>query len=79
MPVRLLMKDQFRSDLRIGRVKAPVLILHGDGDDIIPIAYGERLFAMVPGEKRMVRYAGGYHVDLDRFGGDDAALKFLGA
>jgi fermentation-respiration switch protein FrsA (DUF1100 family) len=77
IPVRLLMKDQFRSDLRIGQVKAPVLILHGDGDDIIPIRYGERLLAMVPGEKRMVRYAGGYHMDLDRFGATDEALKFL--
>jgi fermentation-respiration switch protein FrsA (DUF1100 family) len=36
LPVRLLMKDQFRSDLRIKNVQAPVLILHGDGDDIIP-------------------------------------------
>ena len=79
MPVRLLMKDQFRSDLRIGQVKAPVLILHGDGDDIIPIRYGERLLAMAPGEKHMVRYAGGYHMDLDRFGATDEALKFLGA
>ena len=77
LPVRLLMKDQFRSEERIRHVKAPVLILHGDGDDIIPIRYGERLLAMVPGEKRLVRYAGGYHMDLDRFGAADEALKFL--
>ena len=77
LPVRLLMKDQFRSDQRIARVKAPVLILHGEADDIIPIAYGERLLAMIPGEKRLVRFAGGYHVDLDRLGGADEALKFL--
>ncbi len=78
LPVRLLMKDQFRSDERIKNVKAPVLILHGDRDDIIPIRYGERLLAMVPGEKRLVRFAGGYHGDLDRLGGADEALKFLG-
>jgi len=78
LPVRLLMKDQFRSDLRIKNVQAPVLILHGDGDDIIPMRYGERLLALVPGEKRMVRFAGGYHVDLDRLGAADEALKFLG-
>ncbi len=79
LPVRLLMKDQFRSDLRIKNVQAPVLILHGDGDDIIPMRYGERLLAMVPGEKRMVRFAGGYHGDLDRLGAADEALKFLDA
>jgi uncharacterized protein len=29
VPVRLLMKDQFRSDQRIARVTAPILIMHG--------------------------------------------------
>ena len=45
---------------------------------VIPIAYGERLFAMIPGEKRLVRFPGGYHGGLDGLGGADAALKFLG-
>jgi fermentation-respiration switch protein FrsA (DUF1100 family) len=77
LPVRLLMKDQFRSDERIKRVTAPVLILHGEADTIIPISYGERLLAMIPGKKQMVRFKDGWHVDLDRHGGADAALKFL--
>ena len=77
LPVRFLMKDQFRSDERIARVKVPVLILHGEADQVIPIAYGERLYAMIPGEKRLVRFPGGYHGGLDGLGGADAALKFL--
>jgi fermentation-respiration switch protein FrsA (DUF1100 family) len=78
LPVRYLMKDQFRSDLRITNVKVPVLIMHGDADRIIPIRYGERLYAMIPGEKRMARFPGGHHVALDGLGGADTALKFLG-
>jgi fermentation-respiration switch protein FrsA (DUF1100 family) len=77
MPVRYLMRDTFRSDLRIAQVQAPVLILHGDADAVVPIVYGERLLAMIPGRKQMVRFAGGAHVDLDRHGAMDAALKFL--
>ena len=77
LPVRFLMKDQFRSDERIKRVTAPVLILHGEADTVIPIAYGERLLAMIPGKKQMVRFKDGYHVDLDRLGAADEALKFL--
>ena len=77
LPVRLLMKDQFRSDQRIARVTVPVLIMHGENDPVIPIAYGERLYAMIQGPKRFVRFPGGFHVDLDRLGGTDAALKFL--
>ncbi len=77
LPVRLLMKDQFRSDLRIGNVKAPVLILHGERDSVVPIRFGERLFEMVPGEKKFARFAGGEHYDLDRHGGLKAAAEFL--
>jgi fermentation-respiration switch protein FrsA (DUF1100 family) len=79
LPVRLLMKDQFRSDERIRHVTAPVLILHGEADDIVPIRYAEKLFALIPGEKRFLRFPEGYHVDLDRFGAADEAIKFLRA
>ena len=71
------MRDTFRSDLRIAQVKSPVLILHGEADLVVPILYGERLLAMIIGKKQMVRFAGGAHVDLDRHGAIDAALKFL--
>ncbi len=37
-PVRWLMRDQFRSDQRIARVTAPLLIMHGARDPTIPIA-----------------------------------------
>jgi fermentation-respiration switch protein FrsA (DUF1100 family) len=77
LPVRFLMKDQFRSDLRITHVTAPVLIMHGDADGIIPIGYGQRLFALIPGKKRMVRFPGGGHNDLDAFGAFGVAMKFI--
>jgi uncharacterized protein len=77
LPVRFLMRDQFRSDLRIVQVKAPVLILHGEADGIIPIVYGERLLALAPGKKQLIRFPKGSHNDLDDFGAMDAVLKFL--
>lgn len=79
LPVRLLMKDHFRSDLRIKSVKAPILILHGERDGVVPIAFGERLFAMIEGEKKFVRFKAGQHYDLDRHGGLEAVLEFLAA
>ncbi len=53
VPVRWLMKDQFRSDLRIGKVTVPVLIVHGDRDTVIPIQSGERLYALIKAPKRV--------------------------
>jgi fermentation-respiration switch protein FrsA (DUF1100 family) len=64
-PVRLLMKDQYRSDLRIGKVTAPVLVLHGDRDTLVPFAMGERLYALVNAPKRFVRFPGLGHNELD--------------
>jgi fermentation-respiration switch protein FrsA (DUF1100 family) len=78
-PVRWFMKDTFRSDLRIVRVSAPVLVLHGERDSIIPISFGERLFALAREPKRMVRFPDGEHVDLDGHGAPQAVKEFLAA
>jgi uncharacterized protein len=77
VPVRPLMKDQFRSDLRVGRVTAPVLVMHGARDRVIPIAFGERLYALIRSPKRFVRFAEGGHVDLDDFGALAAVRDFI--
>lgn len=44
LPVGLLMKDQFRSRDHIAAVRAPILILHGEADRVIPQGFGRRLF-----------------------------------
>jgi uncharacterized protein len=77
LPVRLLMQDQFRSDQRIGRITAPVLVMHGDRDATVPMSYGERLFAMIKAPKQFVRFTGGGHSDLDSFGALGAVRDFL--
>jgi fermentation-respiration switch protein FrsA (DUF1100 family) len=77
VPVRWLMKDQFRSDLRIAAIAAPLLVLHGARDPIVPIEYGERLFGLAREPKRFVRFAQGEHEDLDRFGALATVKTFL--
>ena len=77
LPVRLLMKDQFRSDLRIGKVKAPVMIMHGVNDRVVPYAMGEQLFELANKPKHFVRFLDGGHEDLDDNGGLDAVARFL--
>jgi uncharacterized protein len=78
VPVRLLMKDQFRSDLRIGKVTAPMLVLHGDQDNVVPFALGERLYGLINAPKRFVAFPGAGHNDLGAHGAVEAAKKFLG-
>ena len=77
MPVRLLMKDQYRSDERIGKITAPVLILHGVRDHIVPFAMGERMFELTIAPKHIVRFLDGDHEDLDANGALLAVTRFL--
>jgi fermentation-respiration switch protein FrsA (DUF1100 family) len=77
VPVRWLMLDQFRSDLRIDAVRVPLLIMHGDQDWVIPIFLGERLFKLAHEPKRFVRFSGGGHDDLDDFGATAVAQRFI--
>jgi uncharacterized protein len=77
VPVRLLMRDQFRSDQRIARVPVPLLIMHGDRDPVIPITAGERLFALAHAPKQFIHFAGGGHDNLDNYGAIEAARRFI--
>ncbi|MCC6886949.1 MAG: alpha/beta fold hydrolase [Hyphomicrobiales bacterium] len=77
LPVRWLMKDQFRSDLRVVKVTVPILILHGDRDPVVPIASGRRLYELITAPKRFVRIAGGGHEDLGSHGVVDIARQFM--
>jgi uncharacterized protein len=77
VPVRWLMKDQFRSEQWIGAVHVPLLVMHGALDDVIPIRFGERLFALANEPKRFIRYDKAGHNDLDAYGSGAAARRFI--
>lgn len=77
LPVRLLMRDQFRSDLWIGKLRMPLLVVHGDRDAVIPIESGRSLFQAAPEPKSFVTIPGGGHDDLTARGVYDQAWRFL--
>jgi fermentation-respiration switch protein FrsA (DUF1100 family) len=76
-PVRLLMRDHFYSDRQITQIRVPLLVMHGALDPAIPVAFGERLFALANEPKRFVRLARGGHNDLDNFGAIEIARNFI--
>ena len=78
-PVRWLMRDPFRSDLRIARLTAPLLIMHGARDATIPIRFGERLFALAREPKQFVRFPEAGHNDLANYGAIETARRFIDA
>src|SRR5262249_37076864 len=77
LPVRWLIKDPYRSDLRIAKVTAPVLVLHGERDNVVPIALGERLYELINAPKLFVRFPAAGHNDLGVHGAIDIAKPFV--
>lgn len=68
LPVRPLLLDRYESNRHIGRVKAPVLVLHGERDSVIPVRMGRAIHEMAPGPKKLALFPDGGHVDLDDYG-----------
>jgi len=75
--VGYLVKSRFNSQRKIRNVHAPILIVHGTRDDVVPIDMGEQLFDAAPEPKRFYRMEGAGHNDLVEAGGDGfvACLK----
>ncbi|MEX3016921.1 alpha/beta hydrolase [Gymnodinialimonas hymeniacidonis] len=61
LPVRLLMRDRFRSVDHIGVVEAPILIQHGTEDRVVPFASGQLLHRAAPDGARFVAIEGAGH------------------
>ncbi len=61
--VRDLVLDKYDSLSKIANVHAPLLMLHGEKDNVIPIAHGRTLFAAANEPKTFVSYPDVYHAD----------------
>lgn len=69
VPIPLV--DQFTSLSKLPSVKAPVLVVHGDRDEVIAPWHGRRLFDAVPEHRRFSLWvAGAGHNDLTAVAGD---------
>lgn len=61
------MKSEWNSLERIRTLRAPLLILHGDADSLIPIEQGRQVFAAAPSRsKDFLTVKDGHHTDLWR-------------
>ncbi len=80
LPVRRLLLDRYPSVERIASVDAPVLVIAGSGDDIVPAALSERLVEAAGEPKRYVVVPGVGHNDPELLDGRellDAIRGFL--
>jgi hypothetical protein len=77
VPARRVVTDRFDSLSRIGRVRAPILVLHGERDRVVPVRFGRALFDAAPEPKEGWFAPEAGHEDLARYGALDAAVAFI--
>jgi fermentation-respiration switch protein FrsA (DUF1100 family) len=64
LPLGLVIADKYNVERDIGAVRAPVLILHGEQDEVIPVEMGRRVYAAAKAPKRIELFPDGRHNDL---------------
>jgi fermentation-respiration switch protein FrsA (DUF1100 family) len=77
LPLNLLIADQYNVERHIGAVTAPLLILHGEDDEVIPVDMGRRIYRSANGPKRIETFPRGHHNDLFDHGAFDKMRDFL--
>ena len=64
LPVAWLIADKWELAARIGEVTAPLLVLHGEADRVIPVRFGKRVFALAETPKAALFHPQAGHNDL---------------
>jgi len=80
LPVSWLVSQEFDNVEYLPRVRMPVFILHGEADEIVPLAQGQRLFELANPPKRFFLIPGSRHNDTWFAGGGpywDAWRSFM--
>ena len=77
LPVGLLITDKYDNEENIQSVTAPILVLHGEQDGIIPVEMGMRLFRAANEPKRIEIFPRGGHVDLFDHGAWEEVKSFV--
>ena len=70
LPVRSLLRTRYDNLAKIAEIGVPLLVLHGNRDEVVPFEQGEKLFEAAPEPKRFYAIPGAGHNDTFFVGGD---------
>ncbi len=77
LPVKALMKDPWDSVAALAGLQAPLMILHGEQDRVVPVFLAKRLAEAAQGRVEAVYFPAGGHVDLMDHGAGPNVLAFF--
>ena len=77
LPVRWLVRDRYDTLAIINMITSPVVVMHGEQDDIIHVSFGKRVFEAAPEPKTAWFFEGAGHNNLKEFGFETQLLNYL--
>ncbi len=77
LPVKQFMMDSFETDKIINKVNAPLLILHGGEDKVVPIEFGRKMFDLANEPKEMIEFKTAGHSGMFMMGAFSKIHDFL--
>jgi fermentation-respiration switch protein FrsA (DUF1100 family) len=70
LPIGFLLRTQYDIGHKIQKIKTPLLVLHGDQDEVVPFAQAKMVFDAAPEPKKFFTIAGARHNDTYLVGGE---------
>jgi hypothetical protein len=70
-PLAPFVRTRYDNLGKIGRLRMPLFVLHGERDEVVPFAQGRRLFDAAPEPKRFFAIRGAHHNDTYLAGGEE--------
>ncbi|MCH9808631.1 MAG: alpha/beta hydrolase [Alphaproteobacteria bacterium] len=77
LPARLLMRDRYETLKHLDKVTAPLLVIHGEQDSIIPVEMGRKVAEHAPGEAHIATFPEAGHTDHGDFGSFEAVNDWI--
>jgi fermentation-respiration switch protein FrsA (DUF1100 family) len=77
LPLQQIMVDQYRTIDYIGQVRAPLYVVHGARDSLIPVHHARQVYAAANGPKTLVVLPGGDHNNLYEHGAFERVRDLL--
>jgi len=77
LPVRPFMVDRYDTLRYLRDVKAPLLVVHGEEDEVIPVAMGRAVYAAANGPKEIVTLPRAGHSDHHLHGSTEEIFRWI--
>ena len=77
LPVRPFIFDRYETMRYLPKVTAPLLVMHGEEDGVIPVAMGKAVYAAANAPKEIVTFPHAGHSDHHLYGSYDELFRWV--